>query len=89
LPAAGITEIDAAVNAATVDPAIRQFRPVAGAVHSGFTGAHVKFAVGVTAERKLFFESIHGFASQVENGGGEYWRYIQYGPFQKISIACD
>jgi hypothetical protein len=56
---AHIAQIDAAINAATDDPPVGQFGPVTGTHDPWIARAHIKLAVGVAAERELFFEPIH------------------------------
>jgi hypothetical protein len=56
---ASITKIHTASDAAAYDPAIGQLRPIARAHDTGIACAHIEFAVGVAAERELFFEPIH------------------------------
>ena len=93
MSAAGIAEIHAAINAPAVDPAIPKFRPIAGAVYSGLTGPHVKFAVRVAAERKLFFESIHGLGSLVQELGvtdtGDIYSKGDFEKYQSREPPCD
>jgi hypothetical protein len=57
---AWIAEINAAIDAATHEPAVGQLRPIARARDTGIARAHVKLAVGIAAERELLFEPIHG-----------------------------
>ena len=57
---AWIAEIHAAIDAATHDPTVGKLGPVAGAHDTGIARAHVKLAVGIAAERELFFDPIHG-----------------------------
>ena len=56
---AWIAEINAAIDAATHEPAVGQLRPIAGAHDARIPRAHVKHAVGIAAERELLFEPIH------------------------------
>ena len=57
---AWIAEIYAAIDAATHDPTVGKFGPIAGPHDTGIARAHVKLAVGIAAERELLFEPIHG-----------------------------
>jgi hypothetical protein len=57
---AHIAKVHPAINAATYDSAVGQLGPVTGTHDLWLARAHVKLAVGVAAERELFFEPIHG-----------------------------
>jgi hypothetical protein len=56
---AHITQVHPATNAATYDSAVGQLGPVTGTHDPWLARTHVKLAVGVAAERELFFEPIH------------------------------
>ena len=57
---AWIAEINAAIDAATHDPTVGKFGPIAGAHDPRIPRPHVKHAVGIAAERELLFDPIHG-----------------------------
>lgn len=59
-----IAQVHAAIDTSPDDAPVGQLRPIAGTHDPGITCAHVEFAVGIAAERKLFFEAIHKDASQ-------------------------
>lgn len=63
---AHITQIHSSMDTSADDSAVRKLRPIARADNSRIARAHVELAVGIAAERILFFESEHDVLEAVK-----------------------